>query len=906
MRPTFTHFDLLSKKRISSNQKHWMAKERDLGLVLNHLEGMYFQNNGQQRSDLAAINQLTKSHLHVQISDTSFTPNSPRTPSVFVSSSSTAAVLSETERKAASARHKSPLAFLEPSSTHISAITLELDSSICSTTNQSTQKGNRMSKSNSKPSDSNGSPRRNISHSQTYSKLPSNTAGQNWGTASWTIQSRARDEILDGMFSKKSPAHSKPHRRVSPAARKSTAEEKKVSTSPTVRLQKPDFLSPMVMIQAITAERNGAIDSRTLAAQSVQSLAVLMRHSACSLGTSFCITLFEGIFRSIYQVDDRTSITLLELTNWIQNMSVEADAILSLTDSLQNLSACSEAVEIAADTVHDQSRIISDLQKQIEARNVEIRKLSLELTSSKQTQSDAELNLLSAISQSNSSMVGGEMSNGFVSNLIFQDALRSSEQLRDDLKDARALLLIQQASIEEKEQGILSYKMAIQEQELGLKAMNQQLNDSQMTITSRDLQIEKLTHQYNDEYNRNPINPSNSVDLIMNSSTWVSKLVRSEDVFDFKYRQTETQTQNTFSQRDQCLGLLLSWINKHLESAKVDMHVSNFGRDLSSGIVFVELFRRCMGNNSYYQQKCDVASVEIDTDSRLKHVAEMASTLLSSPISVSDIISAEPKTIWMIVSELFNTNPTLDPCSIANLKVLSSDAIHVIRRQSLGMILSDSFQSTSNSAMFMSIKASTRDALAIRRTISEMPHDSLYAHMNPNVVVFTLNELSPRWALHRLPIRSLLESLSKSGGNGCLALCATILHRHRSQLSDVFRYYSLLGRDSATSLPSMDIGELGIFLADSQIDLEPDIAEKLLQMSCQECNLERIEAGDEALDLTSFLVFLIRLAIEPGIKVAKDGDTEYMVATVLTQIVQNHVCSRAIRLVMLNPSNTIW
>lgn len=888
-----------------------MAKESDLGLVLNHLEGMYFQKNGQQRSDLAVINQLTKSHLHLQISDDSFTQNSPRTPSVVVSpfrsSSLTAAVLSETERKAASARHKSPVAFLEPSSTHISAITLELDSSICSTTNQSTQKGDRTSKSIPKSSDSNRSPRRHINHSQTYSKSPSNSAGQNWGTASWTIQSRAREELLDSMFSKKSPAHSKPHRRVSPAARKSTAEEKKVSTSPTVRLQKPDFLSPMVMIQAITAERNGAIDSRTRAAQSVQSLAVLMRHSASSLGTSFCIALFEGIFRSIYQVDDRTSIALLELTNWIQNVSVEADSILALTDSLQNLSSCSEAVEIAADTVHDQSRIISELQKQIEARDVEIHKLSLELTSSKQTQSDAELNLLSAISQSNSSMVGGEMSNGFVSNLIFQDALRNSEQLRDDLKDARALLFSQQASIEEKEQSILSFKMAIEEQEQGLKSMNQHLNDSQMIITSRDLEIEKLTHQYNDEYDRNPINPSNSVDLIMNSSTWVSKLVRSEDVFDFKYRQTETQTQSTFSQRDQCLGLLISWINRHLESANVDIHVSNFGRDLSSGIVFVELFRRCMGNNSYYQQKCDVASVEMDTDSRLKHVAEMASTLLSSPISVSDIISAEPKTIWIIVSELFNTNPTLDPCSIANLKVLSSDAIHVIRRQSLGMILSDSFQSTSNSAMFMSIKASTRDVLTVRRTISEMPHDSLYAHMNPNVVVFTLNELSPRWALHRLPIRSLLESLSKSGGNGCLALCATILHRHRSQLSDVFRYYSLLGRDSATSLPSMDIGEIGIFLADSQIDLDPDIAEKLLQVSCKECNLDtRIEAGDEALDLTSFLVFLIRLAIEPGIKVAKDCDTEYIVATVLTQIVQNHVCSRAIRLVIFNPNNVNW
>jgi hypothetical protein len=104
----------------------------------------------------------------------------------------------------------------------------------------------------------------------------------------------------------------------------------------------------------------------------------------------------------------------------------------------------------------------------------------------------------------------------------------------------------------------------------------------------------------------------------------------------------------------------------------------------------------------------------------------------------------------------------------------------------------------------------------------------------------------------------------------------------------------------------MDIGELGIFLADSQIDLEPDIAEKLLQVSCQECNVDTvIEAGDEALDLTSFLAFLIRLAIEPGLKVSKDGDTEYIVATVLTQIVQNHVCSRAIRLVILNPNVVI-
>jgi hypothetical protein len=266
-------------------------------------------------------------------------------------------------------------------------------------------------------------------------------------------------------------------------------------------------------------------------------------------------------------------------------------------------------------------------------------------------------------------------------------------------------------------------------------------------------------------------------------------------------------------------------------------------------------------------------------------------------------MNSEPKTMWMLVSELFNTNPTLDPCSIANLKVLSSDAIHVIRRQSLGIILSESFELNSNAALFSSMKEGMRKVTKVKQSLPDLPHDSMYAHMNPNLVVSAMNELCPKWALHKLPVQSLLESLSKSGGNGCLALCLSIFHRHRSQLSDVFRYYSLLGRDSATSLPSMDIGEIEIFLEDAQIDLELCNAETILKTACQECHPE-VAYGDHdyALDLVSFLAFLIRVAIESGLAFETEVEgTEYIVATNLTRLVQNHICSRAIRLVIFHP-----
>jgi hypothetical protein len=314
-----------------------------------------------------------------------------------------------------------------------------------------------------------------------------------------------------------------------------------------------------------------------------------------------------------------------------------------------------------------------------------------------------------------------------------------------------------------------------------------------------------------------------------------------------------------------------------------------------------------MGNNPYYQQKCNEARVEMDTDSRLIHVADMASTLLHCHISVGSIMAAEPKTMWMIISELFNTNPTLDPCSIANLKVLSSDAIHVIRRQSLGIILSDSCQTTSCAALFSAIKESMKGVSKTKRGLSDLPHVSIYAHMNPNIVISTLNELSPKWALHRLPVQSLLDSLSKSGGNGCLALCVSIMHRHRTQLSDVFRYYSLLGRESATSLPSMDMDEMKIFLADAKIELDPVITEKLLRAACEECSPEvPVDTINYALDLISFLVFLIKVALKSDMKLeATDSATEYMVATMLTRLVQNHICSHAIRLVKYRPDHEV-
>jgi hypothetical protein len=878
-----------------------MAKENDLDVVLNHLDGMYFQSTGNRRSDLAAINTLAHSHeLHDQSPNAAVAPNTPLQPMqpiVIVatdrSSFSLASVPADSERKTNRTRGTSPPIFLEHS--HVSAITIELDSSLRMPVKQRSPKIALNQKKKSGLSDTYGQSNR-PKVDLTVGSI--SAAALNWSSSPWTIQSRARKELPIDLVCDNAHVDSKSFRHVSPTARSHRTEKKEDNSSPRLRVQKPDFVSAMVMVQAMLAQQHGLNDAKALAARSVYSLAVLLRHSTSTLGGSLCATLFQGIFRSTYHADDQCCSIMLEFSNWIQNSSSENDSILPSIESLHNLCSCSEKLEIIADNVHDQNKKISEMHKVCDEQEQQIRKLSLDLATSDQRRADVELSLLAAISKSNSSMVGGDMSQGFVSNVIYQDALKNSEQLRDDLKDIKSQLILQQALVMEKELTTESFVKTIQEHEQDLQAMNQSLNDSQMVITSKDLQIEKLRQQCIDEYSRNPIHPCSDVDLIMNSSTWVSKLVRSEDAFDFKHRLTDTKTQNSFSQRDQCLGLLISWINKHLESAKVDIHVSNFGRDLSSGVVFVELFRRCMGNNPYYQQKCDAASVEIDTDSRLKHVAEMASTLLNCPIAVSNIVCAEPKTIWIIISELFNTNPTLDPCSIANLKVLSSDAIHVIRRQSLGIILSDLFESTSNSSMFSSIKESIRDTSKVKRTLSDLPHDVLYAHMNPNVVISMLNGLSPRWALHKLPVKSVLESLMKLGGNGCLALCVSILHRHRSQLSDVFRYYSLLGRESATSLPSLDMGEMEIFIADAQIDLSYEVAEKLLQTACRECSSDDF-VDDCTLDLTSFLVFLIRVAIEPGSKLSsKDSDTEYMVATNLTRIVQNHVCSNAIRLVI--------
>lgn len=887
----------------ASNQEPYMAREKDLDMVLNHLDGMYFQGSGTHRPDLASINALHSSPDYFHGPNASTAPGSPQAPVTFlVSARSRLSVSSAGPRKnALTIRHPSPPTVLE----QISAVTIELDASLYpDTPKRSAPRGNQLNTLKSKSAETHRSFGSKSGHpAPILTTESSSSSSLNWSSAPWTVQSRARDGLLDGVFRESTLVDSKPARRVSPASRSHRAKEKKGNESPRLRLQKPDFASAMVMIQAISAQQQQISDVQTLARASIQSLAVLLRHSASSFGGPFCQTLFQGVFKSIYSVDDENcDNTMRSFSNWIADASIESGSIFQLLNLLESLTSYSEKVEIVADTMHDQSRTMVEINKLCNNQQNQIRELSLELANSKQKQADAELNLLAAISQSNSSMVSGEMSHGFVSHSLYQNAIKHSEQLRDDLKELKSAFLNQQILVVEKELAVESCKKTIEDHEESIQALNQSLNDSQMIITSRDLQIEKLRRDYLDEYSRNPNNPSDDIDLIMNSSTWVSKLVRSEDVFDFSYRPRDEITQIAFSQRDQCLGLLISWINKHLENDNVDVHVSNFGRDMSSGIVFEVLFRRCMGNNPYYQQKCNEARVEMDTDSRLKHVADMASTLLHCPISVGSIMAAEPKTMWMIISELFNTNPTLDPCSIANLKVLSSDAIHVVRRQSLGIMLSDSCQTTSSAALFSAVKESMKNVSKAKRGLSDLPHDSIYAHMNPNVVISTLNELSPKWALHKIPVQSLLEAMSKLGGNGCLALCVSIIHRYRSQLSDVFRYYSLLGRESATSLPSLDIGEMEIFLADAQIELDTVIAEKLLRAACEECSPEvPINSIDYALDLVSFLVFLIKVALESGIKLeATDSATEYMVATALTRLVQNHVCSRAIRLVNHN------
>jgi hypothetical protein len=498
-------------------------------------------------------------------------------------------------------------------------------------------------------------------------------------------------------------------------------------------------------------------------------------------------------------------------------------------------------------------------------------------------------------------MVAGEMSSGFVSNFLYQDALNTVAKLRDDIKEIKACLIVEQTLVKDHLYSIESYKKQMASNEEVLQTITCQLNDLQMTLASRNMLIEELKQQCMDEHARNPLNPSSNIDVIMNSSIWFSKLVRSEDAFDFSCRTEFSNAKTEFSERDKCLGLLITWINKHLEGSNQDIRVSNLGRDMSSGVVFVELFRRCLGDNSYYKIKCDAASKEMDRDARLKHVADMASSLLSCPITVGSIMIAEPKTIWMITSELFNTNPTLDLCTVANLKVLSAEAIHAVRRQSLGIILSETFTSNSEATLFTSLKASSQVIAKVKRVIPEIPCNSSYSHMNPNLVVATLNELTPRWALHRLPIASLLESMSTSGGNGCLSVCVAILHRYRSQLSDIFRYYSLLGRESSTSLPSMDLDELEIFLKDTQICLESGVAERLLHVACRECSpVDSFSTADCALTLVSFLVFLIRVALDPGLTLdSSQEDTDYVVSTKLTRLVHSHICNRAIRLVNL-------
>jgi hypothetical protein len=873
-----------------------MAKEKDLDVVLNHLGGMYFQSSGKQRPDLAAINTL------VQSPSVSFTPNSPREPFVISQSARLnhpqVSVPLELGRKNSPNRHATPVMTQEFS--HVSAVTIELDESLYPTLKQGTPRGSMLNTTKSKTHESHRPTSQKSSNPVSISPRGTfKSSVLNWSSAPWTIQSRARHELLDDMFREDTHLDSKPVRKVSPTARKNRSAEKQTGTLPNTRFQKPDFASAMIMIQAVSAQQELISDARALAAENVQSLAVLLKYSASAMGLPFCTALFEGIFQSMYHADTQSCKVMQEFSNWIADANSEGGSISSLTCLLKGLTSFSERVEIVADMMFEQNRMNSEMSKKFEAQQDQIRQLHDDLALSKKMQEDAELNLLATVSRLNASMVGGDMSDGFVSNLLFQDSIRTSEQLRDDLKECKALLLTEQSCVADKSNAIDLYKKTVQEHEESLHAMNQTLNDSQMAISLRDLQIETLRKEYSEEYNRNPINPSSDVELIMNSSTWVSKLVRSEDLFDFSSRPTDMKTHKNFSQRDQCLGLLISWINKHLAGAESDIHVSNFERDMSSGVILVHLFRRCMGNDPYYQRKCDAASVAMDTDSRLVHVAEMASTLLHCDISVGSIISSDPKTIWMIVSELFNTNPTLDPSSIANLKVLSSDAIHVVRRQSLGIILSESFQSTSSAAMFSSMKESTREVSKVKQLLPELPHESMYAHMNPNLVIFTLNGLTPRWALHKIPIQSLLESLSKSGGNGCLALCISIFHRHRSQLSDVFRYYSLLGRDSATSLPSMDIGEVEIFLGDAQIDLDLPSAEEILKTACRECYPDVVQSNDDyALDLVSFLSFLLRVALESGtVFETKDEDTEYIVATNLTRLVQNHICCRAIRLV---------
>ena len=886
-----------------------MAKEQDLGVVLGHLDDMYHHSNGAQRMDLAAINALGQSPKArkdpIAVPVPSIAMASPREPFVLFESKNTSprfrhtppSVASDPEKRPILTRHMSPPKFVEPP--HLSAITIELDASLNQPRKQSAQRstaGINTPKTGS-PASHRASAQKTSSPLNGATLGPTVSATRNWSTAHWTLQSRARDEALDGIFQEITRVDSKPLRHVSPKnVPKRHPEPQKSVKSPRQFFQKPQFASAMVMIQAMAAQQSTS-DPATLAAENIQSVAVLLKHNYAALGTTACQSIFQGLFRSIYQMNDDGHDVMQAYLNWIAD--VASDSLPSLR-SLKSITSHAEKLEIAADFSHSQSKSISEMQKSCDEKEDKLRELALELENSKQKQADAELNLLEATSRANALMVSGDMSAGFVSNLLYQDALSSVAQLRQDLRDAKTLLLSQESEFNKKAQAAESFMKMNESQKEGLQAMHQQLDDLQMAIMSRDLQIQKLQQEYLDEYSRNPINPCNPVDLIMNSSTWVSKLVRSEDVFDFCSRTSGQQAENNLSQRDQCLGLLLSWINKHLESAGVNIYVSNLGRDLSSGVVFVELFRRCMGNTPYYLRKCDAASVEVDTDSRLKHVAEMASTLLNSPISVSSIMIADAKTMWMIVSELFNTNPTLDPCSIANLKVLSAEPIHVIRRQSLGIILSNSLETTSDSSLFSSLKECLRDSTKTTRKLAEFSHENMYAHMNPNAVVAALNGMTPRWAIHKLPILNLLDSMSKTGGNGCLALCLSIFHKHRAQLCDVFRYYSLLGRESATSLPSMDIDEIGIFLNDAQIDLNPGVAEKLLEIACKECYPETDFTEDDlALDLTSFLVFLLRLVLEPGTKFqCNDEVSDYIVATSLMRLVQNQVCSHANRLVI--------
>ena len=294
-----------------------MAKENDLDLVLNHLDGMYFQSTRNRRSDLAAINTLAHSHeLHDQSPNASVASNTPQQPIVIVatdrSSCSIASLSADCEKKPNGIRGGSPPIFLETS--HVSAITIELDSSLHMPVKQRSPKSALIQKKKSGLPDTYGQSRRPKADSTAGS---SSAVALNWSSAPWTIQSRARKELPIDLVCENVHIDSKSLRHVSPTARNHRTEEKKHNSSSRSRVQKPDFVSAMVMVQAMLAQQHGLNDAKDLAAQSVYSLAVLLRHSTDALGGSFCAKLFQGIFRSIYHADDQCCRTMHDFSNWI-------------------------------------------------------------------------------------------------------------------------------------------------------------------------------------------------------------------------------------------------------------------------------------------------------------------------------------------------------------------------------------------------------------------------------------------------------------------------------------------------------------------------------------------------------------------------------------------------------------